>query len=86
MAGSLMDALHGFCAWGLGDAPHHAGLGIAPGALKIDALVVLNVQVCLMRLFERLWRHAVHAVMDVHELGHRAPPVRFAPRAGAETA
>src|SRR5688572_26682457 len=76
MPGALVDALHGFGVGGLGDAPHHAGVRIAPGSLEVDALVVLDVEVGLVGSLQCLGSYTMHAVMDVHELGHRIASAR----------
>ena len=46
-------------------------LGIRPGVFEVDALSSLDIEVGLMCLGEQLVADAVHAVMNVHKLGHR---------------
>ena len=52
---------------------HHTmpEFGIAPSALEVHALFALDIEIGLVRRLERLRRHAVHPVVDVHELRHR---------------
>ena len=71
VAGALVDALDRVGVRRLGDAPHHARLRIAPGALEVDILVALDVEVGLVSRLECLGSHAVHPMVNVHELGHR---------------
>ncbi len=47
MTGTLVDALDGLGIRRLGDAPHVARLGIAPGALEVDVLLALDVEIGL---------------------------------------
>src|SRR6188472_1872608 len=76
MARALMDALDRVRVRRLGDAPDHARLRIAPRSLEVDVLFALDVEVGLVGRLERLGRHPVHPVVNVHELWHRiAPPV-----------
>jgi hypothetical protein len=70
MTGALVDALDGLGAGSLGDAPHHAGVRVAPGALEVDVLLVLDVEVGLVSGLQRLGSDPVHPMMDVHELRH----------------
>ena len=71
MTGALVDAHDGFLRRTGRQAEDLAGLRIEPGVLEVDALVVLDGQVALVRFAELLRGHAEEAIVDIHELGHR---------------
>jgi hypothetical protein len=50
MAGSVVDAHHGLLGRAARQAEHLPRLWIEPGALEVDALVLLDRQVALVRL------------------------------------
>jgi hypothetical protein len=71
MSCPLMDPLYRLGTRSFGDAPHHAGLRVAPRPLEVDTLLVLDVEVSLVGLLKRFGRDAMHPVMNVHKFRHR---------------
>src|SRR5438552_8176720 len=74
VARALVDALHGLGVRSLREAEHLPRLRVRPRVLEVHALVVLDVEIRLVRLRQRLLRDAHHALVDVHIFRHGLPP------------
>src|SRR5688572_211814 len=70
VARSIVDLAHCVGVRRFRHAPDHSRIGVAPCALEVHALIVLDIEISLMRRLQRLGCYAMHPVMDVHELRH----------------
>lgn len=70
MPGALVDPHHGFLGRPCREAEDLARLGVEPRTLEVDALVLLDREVAVVRLAKLLAGDADEPAVHVHELGH----------------